>query len=90
MAKARNPRSGLISAQDPPSNTSSVAAAANYKNIPSEYVFWPESLLPAAVENVKVYSFGYDADVERFMSSAGLNTVGPPTGKIQPILKNWP
>lgn len=37
--------------------------------------FWPENLLPNVVPNVRIYSFGYDADVERFMSSAGLNTV---------------
>ena len=37
--------------------------------------FWPEDLLPSVVPNARIYSFGYDADVERFMSVAGLNTV---------------
>lgn len=38
-------------------------------------IFWPEDLLPKAVKDVRIFSFGYDADVERFMSAAGLNTV---------------
>ncbi|KAL2289344.1 hypothetical protein FJTKL_02347 [Diaporthe vaccinii] len=74
-AKVRSPRSALISAKNPASSASSVDSPANPQHIPSKHVFWPESLLPTAAENVKVYSFGYDADVERFMSSAGLNTV---------------
>lgn len=66
----------------PISTASSMDASSNSKQKPSKYVFWPESLLPSSVKNVKVYSFGYDADVERFMSSAGLNTVGLPSGTV--------
>jgi hypothetical protein len=32
-------------------------------------------LLPHSVENAKIFSFGYDANMERFMGAAGLNTV---------------
>lgn len=62
----------------PVSNAPSMDGPSNSKQKPYKHVFWPQSLLPLAVKNVKVYSFGYDADVERFMSSAGLNTVRLP------------
>jgi hypothetical protein len=38
-------------------------------------VFWPKDLLPKAIPDIRVYSWGYDANIERFMSSASLNTV---------------
>ncbi|KAL1863051.1 hypothetical protein Daus18300_008207 [Diaporthe australafricana] len=60
-AKAKRKRGGLSNREDAVSGTT--------------HVFWPETLLPSAIDNVNIYSFGYDADVERFMSSAGLNTV---------------
>ena len=41
----------------------------------SEEPFWPKTLLPAAIPNARIWSFGYDADVGKFMSTAGLNTV---------------
>jgi len=37
--------------------------------------FWPKKLLPKHIENTRVFSFGYDADVNKFMASAGQNTV---------------
>ncbi|KAI0596694.1 hypothetical protein F4775DRAFT_282821 [Biscogniauxia sp. FL1348] len=37
--------------------------------------FWPKDLLPNELKNVRIYSFGYDADIEKFMSSAGKNSV---------------
>ncbi|KAI1491228.1 hypothetical protein F5X96DRAFT_488961 [Biscogniauxia mediterranea] len=37
--------------------------------------FWPKDLLPKELENVRVFSFGYDADIEKFMSSTGKNSV---------------
>jgi hypothetical protein len=40
-----------------------------------EKSFWPKTLLPEAIPNARIYSFGYDADVGKFMSAAGLNTV---------------
>ncbi len=41
----------------------------------AEKPFWPKTFLPAAIPNARIYTFGYDADVSRFMSAAGLNTV---------------
>ena len=37
--------------------------------------FWPKDLLPEVLKSVRIFSFGYDADIERFMSSAGQNSV---------------
>ncbi|KAI3318127.1 hypothetical protein HD806DRAFT_325111 [Xylariaceae sp. AK1471] len=37
--------------------------------------FWPRDLLPHSVKNSRIFSFGYDANIERFMGAAGLNTV---------------
>ncbi|RYP34090.1 hypothetical protein DL767_004425 [Monosporascus sp. MG133] len=41
----------------------------------STHVFWPKDLLPAVVKNASVYSFGYDAEIQKFMRTASLNTV---------------
>jgi hypothetical protein len=40
-----------------------------------EKSFWPKILLPEVIPDARIYSFGYDADIGRFMSAAGLNTV---------------
>lgn len=79
-----------MNTQDLASSASSADGPTNRMHVSSKHVFWPESLLPSTVGNVKVYSFGYDADVERFMSSAGLNTVRLSSGKdsVIPIQRN--
>ncbi|KAK7943808.1 uncharacterized protein PG986_012921, partial [Apiospora aurea] len=41
----------------------------------SKYVFWPRDLLPRRVDNARIISFGFDADVEMFMGAASLNTI---------------
>ena len=41
----------------------------------SKKPFWPEDFLPKVAPNARIFSFGYDADVERFMSAVSLNTV---------------
>ncbi|KAK7976268.1 hypothetical protein PG989_014731 [Apiospora arundinis] len=41
----------------------------------SKGVFWPRDLLPTIVRNVRIISFGFDADVEKFMGAASLNTI---------------
>lgn len=40
-----------------------------------EKPFWRKTLLPSAIPNACIYAFGYDADVTKVMSAAGLNTV---------------
>ncbi|KAI0140697.1 hypothetical protein BJ166DRAFT_108575 [Pestalotiopsis sp. NC0098] len=38
-------------------------------------VFWPRDLLPLVIEDVRIFTFGYDADAGRFMAAAGLNSL---------------
>jgi hypothetical protein len=45
------------------------------KKIAEKHVFWPRELLPLAVENVRIFTFGYDADIGKFMGAAGLNSL---------------
>ncbi|KAI1348803.1 hypothetical protein F5Y01DRAFT_206322 [Xylaria sp. FL0043] len=49
--------------------------ASSRKSKGSSGIYWPRDLLPQSIHNANVFSFGYDADVERFMSATGLNTV---------------
>ncbi|KAL6721932.1 hypothetical protein ACLMJK_001037 [Lecanora helva] len=36
---------------------------------------WPQTLLPTVISDAKILSFGYDADIDTFHSSAGQNTI---------------
>jgi hypothetical protein len=58
-------------------NASSLSAAAvtSPASTASARCFWPRDLLPHSIDNAKIFSYGYDADIERFMGAAGLNTV---------------
>jgi hypothetical protein len=38
-------------------------------------VFWPAVLLPEVVPNTKIWTWGYDADIDGLWSSASQNTV---------------
>jgi len=38
-------------------------------------VFWPQDLLPHRTPEAKIFTFGYDADIDSFWSSAGQNTI---------------
>ena len=38
-------------------------------------VFWPQKLLPAVIPDAKIFTFGYDADVDGFFTSASQNTI---------------
>ncbi|KAL9068588.1 MAG: hypothetical protein Q9157_006461 [Trypethelium eluteriae] len=41
----------------------------------SKTIFWPAEMLPAVIPNVNVHTWGYDADIDGFLSSASQNTV---------------
>ena len=41
----------------------------------SNTIYWPKDLLPTVIPDSKVYTFGYDADVDNFFSAAGQNTI---------------
>lgn len=36
---------------------------------------WPESLLPGIIPDTRILTFGFDADVDGFLSSASQNTI---------------
>jgi hypothetical protein len=38
-------------------------------------VFWPASLLPSVLPEARIFTWGYDADVDAFNTSVGHNTV---------------
>jgi hypothetical protein len=38
-------------------------------------IFWPALLLPSVVPNTRIWTLGYDADIDGFWSSASQNTV---------------
>lgn len=39
------------------------------------YNMWPEKLLPAEIPNTRIFTWGYDADVNGLLSSASQNTI---------------
>lgn len=41
----------------------------------SQGVFWPEALLPGTIPDIRIFTLGYDADVDRFRSTASQNTI---------------
>ncbi|KAI1424788.1 hypothetical protein F5Y12DRAFT_714855 [Xylaria sp. FL1777] len=56
-------------------NSSVNCIASSRRSKTSRIIYWPRDLLPNSIQNINVFSFGYDASVERFMSAAGSNTV---------------
>ncbi|KAI1305483.1 hypothetical protein F5Y03DRAFT_152930 [Xylaria venustula] len=56
-------------------HSSPPSIASSRKSKVAADIYWPRDLLPRTIDNANVFSFGYDADVERFMGSTGLNTV---------------
>ena len=36
--------------------------------------FWPQDLLPSVIPDTKIFTWGYDANVDGFLSSASQNT----------------
>ena len=48
------------------------AMPARSKYVP---VFWPSALLPGDLPDTRIYTWGYDADIDDFGSSASQNTV---------------
>jgi len=38
-------------------------------------VFWPTTLLPEVLPDTRMFTWGYDADVDRFRSTASQNTI---------------
>lgn len=60
------------SANVTPVRTAGVGEGAATK---SKGVFWPSELLGTAIPNINIHTWGYDADIDGFWSSASQNTV---------------
>ena len=41
----------------------------------AEAVFWPETLLPSIIPSARIFTWGYDADVNGWLSSASQNNI---------------
>ncbi|KAL2049194.1 hypothetical protein ABVK25_010544 [Lepraria finkii] len=51
------------------------ANGSSSKGVGDGSVFWPQKLLPAVIPDAKIFTFGYDADVDGFFTSASKNTI---------------
>jgi hypothetical protein len=49
--------------------------AAKDADLDLDSVFWPAALLPRIAPNTKIWTWGYDADIDNIWSSASQNTV---------------
>lgn len=41
----------------------------------SSKTFWPQTLLPVDLPNIRIFTFGYDADIIRALDTAGSETL---------------
>ncbi|KAI0450474.1 hypothetical protein F5B21DRAFT_427373 [Xylaria acuta] len=74
-ATSRGGRKAILRDNASTESSSVTSIASSHKSKSSAGIYWPRDLLPKSIHNANVFSFGYDANVERFMSAAGLNTV---------------
>ena len=47
-----------------------------------EPVFWPQTLLPEVLPDAQIFTWGYDADIGGFFSSAGQSTIHEHAGSL--------
>ena len=50
---------------------------------------WPQSLLPAKVPQVRVLTFGYDANVADWRGMVSKNTIGDHAGNLLNVLATY-
>lgn len=48
---------------------------ASSRSSHTEAVFWPQTLLPSVIPNARIFTWGYDADVDGWLSSASQNNI---------------
>ncbi|ETS76726.1 hypothetical protein PFICI_12113 [Pestalotiopsis fici W106-1] len=70
---AKRPRSDAQSPAQAPDGSSTNQGPGDAKA--AQQVFWPRDLLPRSINNVRIFTFGYDADIGRIMGAAGLNSL---------------
>ncbi|KAI4178404.1 MAG: hypothetical protein LQ346_007462 [Caloplaca aetnensis] len=47
-----------------------------------ELLLWPKTLLPRVIPDAQVFTWGYDADIDGFFSSAGQSTIHEHAGSL--------
>lgn len=47
-----------------------------------EALFWPKTLLPSVIPNARIFTWGYDADVSGWLSSASQNSIHQHAGNL--------
>ena len=57
----------------PSSDENEASQSLNFEEY--DAVYWPQSLLPMVIPDVEIFSYGYDADIDGFLSGAGQNTI---------------
>ena len=72
LAVERPQNSGLQSPK-PSSDENEESESLNVEE--DDMVYWPQALLPMEIPDVKIFSYGYDADIDGFLSGAGQNTI---------------
>ena len=51
-------------------------------------MFWPQTLLPSVIPNARIFTWGYDADVNGWLSSASQNNIHQHAGNLLVDLSN--
>ncbi|KAL8928160.1 MAG: hypothetical protein Q9208_001870 [Pyrenodesmia sp. 3 TL-2023] len=46
------------------------------------FLLWPKTLLPEVIPDAQVFTWGYDADIDGFLSSAGQSTIHQHAGSL--------
>jgi hypothetical protein len=54
---------------------SSMISCSQIVGLQSGEVFWPEAILPTVLPEARIFTWGYDADVDAFNTSVGHNNV---------------
>ena len=67
--EASNPSKSAGNGNDDSPSTDTAAAV-----VENGSVFWPKDLLPVAIPDIRIYTWGYDADIAR-LSSSSRNTI---------------
>jgi hypothetical protein len=60
---------------EPKTPYSSIMCSSQIIGLQPGEVFWPEAILPSVLPETRIFTWGYDADVDAFNTSVGHNNV---------------
>jgi len=67
--------SAATSLHGPETSRPSLTSLSQIAGLQPGEVFWPEEILPSVLPEARIFTWGYDADVDAFNTSVGHNTV---------------